>query len=263
MNNERGKAKKRVVTLFISYLCIALICFGIFACLAIKFRGTEAADERLVNISKIFVLAGIFFLVLAFGYILPALIAQSKKKDDLQENKSDIAMRQALEKYIPDGETMLAGVRAVAKESSAICSFGECVIADDKIAADKNGKTVTITKKKYSAYDIYLGITQYSFVVADCQPNRYMYEFNKDSVKSETDIQTVTEDILLKDVGKCFRLADIQSCKVKNGFGGSVNCVVTMKNGSCFKLMFPGISEGSRYEEYRDAIVARLDVSNS
>ena len=272
MNDERKKARKRVILLFISYLCIALACFGIFGYLVVMYRGTEVVDQRFVTISKIIVLVGIFFLILAFGYILPILISQNKKKNAIQETDTtdifdETTMRRALEQYIPAGETMLAGIKAVAKESSVTCVFGECILTDDKLLVNKNGKTVSISKSKYVTYDMYLGITQNSLVVADCQSYRYYYEFDKEPVTSETDIQMFTEDILLKDIGKCFRLADVQSCKVKNGFAGSLNCVITMKNGSYFKLIIPkhgGLGGGMpRHAEYRDAIIARLGGSNS
>lgn len=268
MNNEQKKLRKRVIFSFILCLCIALVCFGIFGYLAVTYRGTEMADENLVTISKIFVLAGIFFLVIAFGYALPNLISQNKRKNgiieaDTGDTFNEATMRQALDKYIPVGETMLAGIHAIAKESSVTCVFGECSLTEDKLVVNKSGSALVISKKKYSTYDIYIGITQHSLVVADCQAYRYLYEFNKEPIKSETDIQMVTEDILLKDIGKCFPLADVQSCKVKNGFAGAVNCLITMKNGSYFKLIFPkygGLGGGMPHHgEYRDAIIACLD----
>lgn len=263
MNDERKKARKRLTLIFILYICIALVCFGIFGYIVVTTRGTDAVNDRLVSISKIIVLVGVFFLVIAFGYLLPGLISSKKGNGaDSSDIFDEMNMRRALEKYLPAGETILAGIHAIANESSVTCVFGECVLTEDKLLPSQNGETVAISKTKYSTYDIYLGITQHSFVVADCEACRYFYEFNKTPTNSETDIKAVTADILLKDIGKCFPLTDIESCKTKNGFGGSVNCVVTMKNGSYFKLVLPkngGLSGGMpHHTEFRDAILACL-----
>ena len=80
MDKERRKAKKLVFGLFLSCLCIALACFGIFAYIALIYRGTDFVNSRIVEISKIIVMIGIFFLVLAFGYLLPILISGKKRK---------------------------------------------------------------------------------------------------------------------------------------------------------------------------------------
>lgn len=264
MNDERKKSRKRGILLFVLFLCIALACFGVTAYLVVTTRGTDAVNDRLVTISKIFVFAGIFFLILAFGYILPSLVSGKNKKDSLQEpNTSDIFdeanMQHALKKYLPDGETILAGIHAIATESSVTCVFNECVITEEKLCPRENGSTIAISKSKYSTYDIYLGITQHSLIVADCQSYRYLYEYNKTPIHDKADIKTVTTDILLKDIGKCFPLADIQSCTIKNGFAGSVNCVITLKDGSYFKISLPkhgGISGNMpHHSEYRDAIL--------
>lgn len=269
MNEERQKARKHGIRLFLSCLCIACVCFGIVAYLVIAFRQGELTNPRIVTISKIIVFIGVFFLVIAFGHVLPNLISRNKQKSG-ESGTSNIFgetnMRRALEKYIPNGETLLAGIHAVGKETKAICVFGECTLTEDRLLPDKNGRTVTISKQKYSAYDLYIGITQYSLVMADCEAYRYYYQFDNEASGRETDIEMVTNDILLADIGKCFRLADIQSCEVKKGWMGSVNCNITMKNGSYFKLMFPklgGISwDMPHHTEYRDAIIARLSGSN-
>ena len=267
MNNRNKNTGKRAVFTFILCILIALVCFGVFAYLLAMSRGGKPVEESLVSISKIIVLVGVFFLVLAFGHVLPMLIAGKKNKGGMQTtDSSDILneanMRRALEKYIPDGETVIAGIHAIAKESSITCVFGECVLTDSKLLANKEGKTVSVSKTKYSTYDLYIGITQQSFVVADCEEYRYYYEFDKTPVKNDADIKIVTEDILLKDFGKCFSLEDVQSCNVKKGMAGSLNCVITMKNGSYFKLMLPktgGLGGGMpHHEEYRDVIIARL-----
>lgn len=271
MDKDLKKARNLVILLFLSCLCIALVCFGIVVYLVITHQGAGPANQRLAEISKIIFLIGIFFLVLAFGYLLPILISHKKRKSRGETDMSDIFdetnMRRALEKYIPDGETLLAGIHAAANETAVTGVFGGCVLMEDRLRPDKDGGTVAVSKKKYSGYDIYLGITQYSLVMADCELYRYYYQFDNQPNVSESDIQKVTADILLADIGKCFPLTDIQSCEIKKGWLGSVKCFITMKNGSYFKLMFPklgGLGGGMpHHAEYRDAIIARLGGINA
>lgn len=273
MDQEQKKAKKRVIGLFLFCLCIALACFGVCAYLVITYRGTESVSDGIVNGSKILVLVGIFFLVVDFGYLLPILIKKknanpNKSMPDSNANRGtadifdEANMRRILEKYIPNGETLLAGIHAVSKETSVTGVYGKCVRTANRFIPDENGGTISLNKKKYSAYDIYLGITQYSLVVAECQKNSYYYQFDDGPNVSEADIQEVTADILFDDIGTCFLLADIQSCEIKNGMMGSVNCFIQMKNGSYFKLMLPKLGglggDMPHHTEYRQTIIARL-----
>lgn len=78
MEEERKKAKRLAIGLFLACLCAALVCFGIFVYMALTGRGEEPVNERMVTIAKIIVLTGIFFLVLAFGHLLPVLLSHRK-----------------------------------------------------------------------------------------------------------------------------------------------------------------------------------------
>lgn len=263
MSNNKNNGLGRVLFGFI----VSMICFGVFAYLLSMSRGMDPVDETIVQFAEIACLVGIFFLVLTFGFALPAYIAGKKSKGGTQAtDPKDIFveanMRLKLENYIPDGETMVAGIHAAVKESSVTCAYKDCVLAEDKLLPEANGKVVSVSKSKYSMYDLYISVTQNYFVVADCQQYRYMYEFDKNPVKSMDEIKPVTEEILLKDIGKCFRFEEIQSCDVKKGMAGSLNCVIKMKNGSYFKLVLPktgGIGGGMpNHEKYRDMIVACL-----
>ncbi|MCI8624651.1 MAG: hypothetical protein HFG26_13465 [Provencibacterium sp.] len=171
-------------------------------------------------------------------------------------------MRRALEEYIPDRETLLAGIHAISKETHITGVFGKCVCTEDGLVPNENGGIVALSKKKGSAYDIYLGITQSSLIVTGCEANSYFYQFDGRPDVKEADIQEVTSDIRFADIGTCFPLADIQDCKMKKGWMGSVKCFLTMKNGSYFKLILPkmgGLGGGMpHHTEYRETIIARL-----
>lgn len=177
----------------------------------------------------------------------------------------EASMTQALESYIPKGETLLAGIHAVAKETEVIGVFGACHFLKDRLIPAECKNTVILRKKKRAAYDIYFGVTQSCFVIAACEPCHYAYQVHESPDAPDVngaEVQEVTSELLLDEIGTRFSLADIQSCDIKNGWVGSVKCSITLKNGSYFKLMFPklgGIGNGMpHHAEYRDAILARL-----
>lgn len=282
MDKDVKKAKRLVIILFVVCLCIALICFGIAGYLVVTIRERGTANQNNANITKSIFMIGVFFLVLGFGYTLPALLSARKKSGKAASTIIDFSsvsaeavkssdvfdetnMRHNLAKYIPDGETLLAGIHAMAYESSVICVFSGCVPMEDRMHPDKDGGTVALMKKKYNSRSIYIGITQNHLVMTDCGVNKYYYMFDEkpdEELLKEANTQEVTADILLADIGGRFPLTDIQSCTIKNGWLGSIKCFITMKNGSYFKLMFPklgGLGGGMpHHTEYRDAIIARL-----
>lgn len=176
-------------------------------------------------------------------------------------------MKQVLGKYMPQGEALLAGIHAISKETNIRQVFGKCAYMEDRIVPDERGGIIALNKKKYSAYDIYIGITSSSLVIAGCEEHNYFYEFDDKPGMGERDIQEIVSDMLLSDIGTCFPLADIQSCEIKKGWMGSVKCFISMKNGTYFKLVFPklgGLGGGMpRHEEYRDKIISCLSRGNA
>lgn len=171
-------------------------------------------------------------------------------------------MRRILGKYIHDGETLLAGIHAISHETNIRGIFGKCDCTERGLIPDENGSIIVLNKRKYSAYDIYIGITEHFLVIVDCDKESYLYEFDNESDEDAGNIQEVTSEILFSDIGTCFALEEICSCEIKKGWMGSVKCFITMKNGSYFRLMFPklgGLGGGMpNHAEYRDMIIKRL-----
>ncbi len=177
----------------------------------------------------------------------------------MSEIFSEVNMTQTLNRYIPNGETLLAGIHAVSKYTDITAVFGKCALSKDKLVPDADGGTVVLRKKKHSPYDIYIGITQSFLIIADCEKNFYNYKSDDKPNVNEANISPVTEDIPLSDIGTCFPLSDIQSCQIKKGLVGSVNCALTMKGGSSFKLILPklgGLGNAMpNHAKYREAVI--------
>lgn len=260
MNDSSRKAKKAGIGLFLFFLCVALVCFGIAAYIIAMKRGRAVVSKRTVEVCKIFVLTGIFFLVVDFGHLLPRLV--SGKNGIFSETN----MRQVLEKYIPEGETLLAGIHALSKETVIKAVFGNCVRTGNSLVSNENGGVI-VHKEKHAVYDVYLGITHDSLLITECERNRWFYRFDDVPGLSGENVPGVTSEILFTDIGKCFPLADIAHCEIKKGWMGSLKCFITMKGGSHFKLLLPkfsGLGDGMpHHAEYRETIVTRLGGSNA
>lgn len=272
MDEEREKSKKIAAGLFLACLCIAGVCFGVFAYLALTKPEPEDVNPRMAAISKIIVMTGIFFLVLAFGHLLPALISRRKREcEEGGEGMSEIfdekRMMQMFAQYLPDGEAVRAGIHAIANESQVAGIFSGCVLDDLTLIPSERGEVIKVRKSKQATYDVYIGITSRYLLIAECEEYMHFYEFDANIDPKIVPVTEVHEEMSLKDLGIRYPLDAIQRCELKKGWMGSVKCSLTMKNGDAFKLVLPklgGLGGGMpRHAEYRDKIIACLSASQT
>ncbi len=172
-------------------------------------------------------------------------------------------MRQVLSAYVPNGETLLAGIHAISKETNVVAFFENCICKEDRLIPSEKGDTVVLNKKKYLAYDIYLGITKTSLIISECEKNKYYYQIENVPNNKSTDVKKITSELLFTDIEMCYSFSDIKSCEIKKGWMGSIKCFITMKNGSYFKLLLPKLGgvggNMPHHTEYRDVIIAKLN----
>ena len=265
MDKETQKARKRVIILFCIFLLIAIACFAGCAYMMQLPHGTEVENRRIVQVAQIFVFTGIFFLVIDFGYAFPRIIG-GRKNAPVKENDifQEVNMRRAFEKYTPDGETLIAGIHAIANESSVIMTYKNCISTDYTLEPAENGQIVELTKTKYSAYDVYVGITQNSLLITQCEENKYAYSIENRADSGNPDIPELLESIAHKELGHCFLLSDIKSTELKKGMMGAIKCNITLKNGSYFKMLLPangGLGYGMpHHAKYRDILLSKLNT---
>lgn len=169
-----------------------------------------------------------------------------------------------LEKYIPTGETLTAGIHGIGAETHIKQVFGKCVIKDDCLFPDENGTSIEISKSKYSKYDLYIGITQNYLIMSECEEYAHYYEFDDKPDTEGIDIGYPNNILPIERIGNCFPFSDIMECTVKKAWMGSFKCFIKMKDGSTLKLIFPklgGLGGGMpNHSEYREAIIERLST---
>lgn len=217
------------------------------------------AGTRMVDLTKCLVFGGLLFLILAFLYMLPVMIKVNKGNFGNYDEKK---MMQSLGKYIPEGETLAAGIHGIGIESRIRQIFGKCIHDNfERLIPDTNGTAVQVRKEKVAKYEVFVGITQHYLILSECEKYKHYYEVDEVS-DSVGDICPIDKEILFEDIGTCFLLEEIKDCEMKNTARGT-RCSITMKNGSFIKIMLPkkcGL-EGAgmpHYEEYRRKILARL-----
>ncbi len=218
----------------------------------------KVVGKRTVTVYTILALLGVFFLILAFGYVVPAMIRAKKDDFGILDEKN---MMRALRKYLPYGETLSSGVHSIGLETEIKMVFGNCIYDGDMtLIPGESNAALKVIKGKKARFDVYVGVSQNYLILSECQKYKHYYEFDEVHSPGDTKVMELREPTSLNDVGNCFPLTEIQSCETKKIWMGAIECTITMKNGGFLKLMIPkrggvGIPD---HEKYREKLLARL-----
>lgn len=212
-----------------------------------------------VEILKVIVLLILLLVVI----IVVGIINNSYDSRKFNEEE----MRRVLEKYVPVGEKLIAGVHGYAAEVKIMFEIlGNCSF-DNELYPAEHGMAISGSKAKYAGYDVYLGITEQYFIFSECVPGQsYYYQFEQVPASREATAGEFASSTCLEDVGKglTFTADDIQSCVIKSTKRSmKMSCNITLKNGSYFIIELPKDDKPAKYSphyvEYRDAVLARLE----
>lgn len=152
------------------------------------------------------------------------------------ENK----MLQALGTYIPEGETLIAGIHCACNKMEIIRLFKNCNCTEDMFIPNENGAAFQLRKAKYAGFDVYLGITENYLIVAECEKYMHYYEVDEIADFRINKAEEVKTCILFEDIGNnCVPLNDIQICEIKKIWLGAYKCTITFKDGGFYKLVLP------------------------
>lgn len=173
-------------------------------------------------------------------------------------------MNEKMNECLPQGETLIASVTAISKERIVKTAYDSCIVQDWNIIPTPDGDIVYLSKEKHCTCDIYFGITENCFIIADALPVKHAYFFGD---RNFAEPEKLSEPLDYSEVGRVFRFEDIDSVQIKKGIFGAVNVKILMKNQTRFKLMFPkraGMSGKAmpNHAEYREKILARLGNVN-
>lgn len=147
-------------------------------------------------------------------------------------------MNEIMEKFCPEGETVLLAVYGAGKETEINQYFGGCVNTGDKLVPADSDNVIKVFKRKVCVYDMYIGYTEKSLIVSECDmATKYYYEFDNITDPIFAGTKKLEKEIPHKNIGKVFPLDSIRDIQVKKGWFGSLNCVLTLTNGTYFKFL--------------------------
>lgn len=234
MDRGQKKARRRVIIICLVFISIAFACLGYSAYIIFQSRSGGAVDPSMVEVTKILVYLSIFLLIIALGFGIPSLFV---KKKVLDENY----MKQELNKYVPDGECLVAGIYAIVNESKIANVFKNCFVEAGTIIPAQNNRLVSFVKGKYATYNAYIGITQTKLIVLETEKNKHYYESNTLLAMPDSDVAVYEIESALdwNDIGITFSLSDIIGCKTGKGPMGGIKCDITLKNDTYFKFILP------------------------
>jgi len=173
-------------------------------------------------------------------------------------------LRAVLERYLPQGETLTAGVHCVGLEVRLQERFCGAVVIDGTVAPleGEDVPPILFTKSKDTWFDAYLGLSEHHLLFAPCEDESWHYQVEKLDDPAD-DLTHIDCPIPFDAIGTCFSLTEVTGFEQKKSIMGSINCRITLRDGSCLKLMLPkrgGVGGGMpHHAQYRDAIITRLN----
>ncbi len=174
-------------------------------------------------------------------------------------------MNAVMGKFCPEGENVITAIYGVGKSADIIQYFGGCQRTPDTLVPAGTNNILKVLKRKVCTYDLYIGYTEHSLIISECDMSTtYYYEFEDMTGSGLTMAKKLEKEITHKSIGKAFPLKSIKEFKMKNGWFGSVKCVLTLDNGTVFKFMLTKragglVSPMPNHEKNRDSIIEVLE----
>lgn len=219
-----------------SYINKDLTTEGFYSKYGTFYLDDERISDRTITLAKTYAFIGVFFLILAFGYIVPGIIKLNKGDFGIAD---EIKMKKSLGKYIPNKEELKAGVIALGLKLEIKQIFKNCVCINYELIPQETDEILEVIKCKYSKYDMYLGITSNSLIIAECESCKHLYQFNKIMALNEIRPNEIKENTKVEDIGHCIEFQQIENCTIKKSFFGTTKCEILLKSGGCIKFMIP------------------------
>lgn len=149
-------------------------------------------------------------------------------------------MNEIMGMFCPEGETVIAAVRGVGKRTEIYQYFCGCVETVDKLIPADRDNMIKVLKKKVCVYDLYIGYTEKSLIISECDmATKYYYEFDKITDPAFVGARKLDKEITYKEIGKVFPLDSICDIQTKKGWLGSLRCELKLDNGTFFHFMIP------------------------
>lgn len=147
-------------------------------------------------------------------------------------------MNEIMGRFCSEGETIITAAYGAGKETEIYQYFSGCTYAEDRLVPADNNNIIKVFKRKVCMYDLYIGYTEKSLIISECDmATKYYYEFDDVTGSSFAGTTKLEKEISHKNIGKVFPLDSICELQVKKGLFGSLNCILKLENGTFFKFL--------------------------
>lgn len=174
-------------------------------------------------------------------------------------------MNNVMRTFCPEGETVITSVYGVGRAAEITQYFSGCQVVGDKLVPANTNSILKVLKRKVCTYDLYIGYTEQSLIISECDMSTtYYYEMDEVTEPVTTGVIKLENEITHKSIGKAFPLESIKSFEMKKGMFGTTKCKLTLNNGTYFKFLLTKNAGGvvqpmPNHNENRDRVI---DVLN-
>ena len=175
-------------------------------------------------------------------------------------------MNEKLSKYIPEGESIIAAVKALGNSMEVRQCFSYVTVLDEDTfcrSEEQPDCLYDVQRSKYTTHDIYLGITENYIIFNECEDYKHAFMFNE-AKPGEFEPLEVTGIVKISEFGHAQAYKDVIDVKIKKGMFGLLKCTVKFRNGLYFQFSIPkkaGFGNGMpHHAEYREKIIEKLNT---
>lgn len=180
---------------------------------------------------KSLALFALLLIVVAVGYLLPALLKVCKGNFGIRDEQN---MRKKLDPYVPAGETLLAAVHVISLKKITRQVYAGCRYTEDALIPDANGQTLLIEKSKHATHDMYIGMTKNNLIVKEAEECNHAYRVSEVDMPGAKPISAPVKNDCM---GTCFPLELVSKCSITSATGkGMLKCTMELSDGSLFQF---------------------------
>ncbi len=217
----------------------------------------NAVSDRELELLKCVTLVGVLCLIFAFGHCLPRLIKLARGDLGIYDEEN---MRKVLSKYVPTGESLIAGICAMAHRVDVKYIFRNCVYKEGILTPSVNTPAFKLHKFNAKGFEMYVGVTEKHLIICECEPCQYYYTVENLPAFGDIVGEEILYPVEAKDIGHCLALEDINGGSIKRIRGGSMRYVLNFINANKLKFTVKKSTfiEMPHHQEYQKIIISSL-----
>lgn len=175
----------------------------------------------------------------------------------------------SIEKYLPHGQNLKAGIHAIVKKVVLQRFFSNAVYdsSDNLLKPECGAPLFYISKSKVATFDVYIGFSEDYLVIVPCEKESWHYKHTEVTNPEFLAVCTqlameVQSPFCLADILPVYRISQIEKCEIEKNWVGAYVCKIEFDTGDFIKILLPpfaGLFGGMPHHKvYRNAILELL-----